>query len=151
MSRRKPKLAELPGPEYSRNQPVRLICTDRGRHAPVLVRPLLVRQVFTGPGDLKRPPEGQGRQRRKVGWSREVTWPERQRRPAPVAEWESADGGRSFRFKCSSCTCRRDVQVQEDKLLEVLDAISNQQHGDGHPELDLWMLEMYLRRRTSGC
>lgn len=137
MSRRKLRPPELPGPEYFRNQSVRVICTDRGQHDPVLLFHLTDRQVFTGLADLGRPHA----RNKPLGWSREVMWPEGsqgRRRDTPVAGWAPGDGGRTFRFDCPACP--RDVRLREELLFRALDAVSGQRHGDEHPKLDISML-----------
>lgn len=127
MSRRKPELPELPSAAYSHNQSVRIICTDRQQHAPVLLCHMTdTRHVRT---------------KRDVMWRRETPEGAPLRSGSPLASWTRTDGMPTYRFRCPGCP--QDVRLREDKLFLVLGVLNGQRSGNDdtrHPVLDVSLL-----------
>jgi hypothetical protein len=95
--------------------PVKIVCSDRGQHARIVLYRMGDTRSF-GIGLLPVPPIGGGRNGLPL---------------APYME----DGVPRYRIRCPRC--RRDLQLCEEKLLAVIDALGP---SDGHPVLDIALL-----------
>ena len=119
MSQRRPALPELPSPAYSRNQAIKVVCSDRSQHARIVLHHL--------------------HDTRRLALHPAVIWPEGKRNGPPVTSTQSEDGTQNFRFRCPRC--RRDVQLRPENMFRIFDALASRADNDeAHPVLDISLL-----------
>jgi hypothetical protein len=116
MSRRKPKPPPLP-PGGRRSFTVKVACTDRGQHQRIVLHHLQ---------DVRSWDLGEDKVMVAGG-----------RNESPLTTW-TGDGARHYRFRCTRCA--RDVQLREENLLRIFDALAGPDISQGHPTLDISLL-----------
>jgi hypothetical protein len=120
LSQRKLKPPDLPDSRYRRNFTVKIVCSDRGQHP----RGVLHHVLDT---------------RGETDATERVIWPKGQKNGAPITSWNPEAPDESFRFRCPRC--RRDVQLRQDSLFKILDALALMDDASsGHPVLDISLL-----------
>lgn len=112
MSRRR-KLPPLPE-GHIRTFLVKVICTDRGEHAPAKIADLSGAAL---PG-----------QNPSQCWVQYV-------KGEPAEQWMGADAWRTYTFDCPRC--KRHVQLREPRLMAVVAALDKSGVSDGRPVLDM--------------
>lgn len=122
MSRRRKPPEPLPGPEYRHNPPVRVVCTERGQHAEVVLYRLT---------DTRHHAGGWHRQQEGIP---DVRWPQEAppgrppiRNGSPVG-WTRSDGGRTYQFECHACP--GDKRVTEEHLFRAVDGLARLRQDD---------------------
>ena len=123
MSRRRPKLGPPSLPEMiagPRRYTTKVVCSDRGQHPQGVLYHL--------------------RDERDVRvFTERAVWPEGQKNGVPITVWNPETGNQSFRFRCPRC--RRDVQLRQDTLLRIIDALAERaDSASEHPVIDISLL-----------